>query len=64
MVFVAPRGLITVLLLLQLPPAVRLARVDDALVTQVVIFSALVMMAGTAGAARRTTADSAGHEPA
>ena len=62
--FVAPRGLITVLLLLQLPPAVRLARVDDALVTQVVIFSALVMMAGTAGAARRTTADSAGHEPA
>lgn len=57
LIFVAPRGLITVLLLLQLPPALRLARIDDVLVTQVVILSALVMMAGTAGASKPAEAE-------
>lgn len=57
LIFFAPRGLITVLLLLQLPPALRLVQIDDVLVTQVVVLSAIVMMAGTAGVSRADNSD-------
>ncbi len=45
--FIAPRGLITILLFLSIPAEQSLALVNKSLVVQVVIISALVMMAGS-----------------
>ena len=46
LLFIAPRGLITILLFLSILPANAIALVDNALVIQVIIISALVMMLG------------------
>ncbi len=46
LVFLAPRGLITILLFLSIPESERIAQVDKSLVTQVIVLSALVMMLG------------------
>jgi cell volume regulation protein A len=44
--FVAPRGLITILLFLSIPAASRMAPVNSALMLQVVLVSSLVLMSG------------------
>lgn len=49
LLFLAPRGLITVLLVLSIPAAERLALTTDGLTTQVVALSCLTMMAATLG---------------
>lgn len=52
LLFIAPRGLITVLLLLSIPTELRLGFVSDGLTTQIVILSSLLMMIATIGGAR------------
>ena len=46
LLFIAPRGLITILLFLSIPPAHNLGIVNKSLIIQVIILSALVMMTG------------------
>jgi len=46
LLFVAPRGLITILLFLSIIPAQRLALVNKSLIVQVIILTALIMMFG------------------
>lgn len=46
LLFIAPRGLITILLFLSILPGNAIALVDNALVIQVIILSALIMMVG------------------
>lgn len=46
LLFIAPRGLITILLFLSILPENSISLVDNALVIQVIILSALVMMIG------------------
>lgn len=46
LVFVAPRGLITILLFLSIPVTAQIEQVNKSLITQVIILSALVMMFG------------------
>lgn len=46
LLFVAPRGLITILLFLSIVPAQRLLLVNKSLIVQVIILTALVMMFG------------------
>jgi potassium/hydrogen antiporter len=46
LLFVAPRGLITVLLFLSIPATMAIPQVNKSLVIQVVIFTTLVMMLG------------------
>ncbi len=45
-VFIAPRGLITILLFLSIPQTAQIAQINKSLVTQVIILSALVMTFG------------------
>jgi hypothetical protein len=56
LLFIAPRGLITVLLLLSIPTELRLSFVSDGLTTQLVILSALLMMVATIGGGRAEVA--------
>lgn len=44
--FIAPRGLITVLLFLSIPSNVRLSIVNNSLIIQVIILTSLIMMTG------------------
>lgn len=44
--FIAPRGLITILLFLSIPPMAQIEPVNKSLITQVIVLSALVMMFG------------------
>jgi len=44
--FVAPRGLITILLFLSIPVALRIPGVNEGLLSQVIFLSAIAMMAG------------------
>jgi NhaP-type Na+/H+ or K+/H+ antiporter len=46
LVFIAPRGLITILLFLSIPITQQIKQIDKSLITQVIILSALVMMTG------------------
>lgn len=46
LLFIAPRGLITILLFLSIEPAQRIAAVNNALIIQVILITALVMMLG------------------
>lgn len=46
LLFIAPRGLITILLFLSILPENSISLVDNALVIQVIMISALVMMIG------------------
>jgi NhaP-type Na+/H+ or K+/H+ antiporter len=46
LVFIAPRGLITILLFLSIPLNQQIKQIDKSLITQVIILSALVMMFG------------------
>lgn len=46
LLFVAPRGLITILLFLSIEPAMQMPLVNKSLVIQVIIFTALIMMVG------------------
>lgn len=46
LLFIAPRGLITILLFLSIPDNAQIAQVNKSLVTQIIILSALVMMFG------------------
>jgi hypothetical protein len=46
LVFVAPRGLITILLFLSLPPQLQIPLLSRPMIIQIIIFSALVLMVG------------------
>lgn len=46
MVFIAPRGLITILLFLSIPISQQIEQIDKSLIIQVIILSALIMMIG------------------
>lgn len=46
LLFIAPRGLITILLFLSINPGQRISFVNNSLIIQVIIFTALIMMAG------------------
>jgi len=46
LIFIAPRGLITILLFLSIPLAAQIEQINKSLVTQVIVLSALVMMFG------------------
>lgn len=46
MVFIAPRGLITILLFLSIPISQQIEQIDKSLITQVIILSSLIMMVG------------------
>lgn len=47
LVFIAPRGLITILLFLSIPVQLNVPEVNRSLIVQVIVLSALVMMVGT-----------------
>lgn len=46
LVFIAPRGLITILLYLSIPITQQIEHIDKSLITQVIILTALIMMIG------------------
>lgn len=46
LVFIAPRGLITILLFLSIPISQQIEQIDNSLIIQVIILSALIMMVG------------------
>ena len=46
LVFIAPRGLITILLFLSIPLSQQIEKIDKSLITQIIILSALIMMVG------------------
>ena len=46
LLFVAPRGLITILLFLSIEPIHNIALVNNSLIVQVIILTALIMMSG------------------
>ena len=46
LLFIAPRGLITILLFLSLPASQNISIVNNSLMTQIVVISALIMMIG------------------
>jgi NhaP-type Na+/H+ or K+/H+ antiporter len=46
MVFIAPRGLITILLFLSIPISRQIIPIDKSLITQIIILSSLFMMIG------------------
>jgi len=46
LLFIAPRGLITILLFLSIPLAQQIKQIDKSLITQVIILSAVIMMFG------------------
>lgn len=46
LIFVAPRGLITILLFLSIDPAMMIPTVNKSLILQVIVFTALMMMIG------------------
>lgn len=46
LLFIAPRGLITILLFLSIEPAQKLLLVNKALIIQVIVITALFMMIG------------------
>ena len=46
LVFIAPRGLITILLFLSIPVSMQIVQINKSLVTQVILLSALTMMLG------------------
>ena len=46
LLYIAPRGLITILLFLSIPAASKIQLVNKALVIQVIVLSALIMMIG------------------
>ena len=46
LLFIAPRGLITILLFLSIDPLQRIPLVNNSLIIQVIIFTALIMMVG------------------
>jgi Kef-type K+ transport system membrane component KefB len=52
LVFLAPRGLITILLFLTIPAASKIPIINNALVTQVIILTALVMTVGAIAASK------------
>lgn len=54
LLFIAPRGLITILLFLSIPASHTLPAVNQSLITQVIIITALVMMAGTINTKKQT----------
>lgn len=47
LVFIAPRGLITILLFLSIPAHLNVPEVNRSLIVQVIVLSALIMMVGT-----------------
>ncbi len=46
LIFIAPRGLITILLFLSIPISQQIEQIDKSLIIQVIILSALIMMIG------------------
>lgn len=46
LLFIAPRGLITILLFVSISPAVRIPLIDNSLIIQVIVLTAVIMMIG------------------
>ncbi|WP_317896796.1 sodium:proton antiporter [Aurantibacillus circumpalustris] len=55
LLFVAPRGLITILLYLSIEPEQSIPLVNNSLIIQVIIFTALIMMLGLMSVKKETT---------
>lgn len=55
--FIAPRGLITILLFVSIPPAQALSFVNTSLLIQIIILTALVMMIGLMFSKKNTTSE-------
>ncbi len=53
--FIAPRGLITILLFMSIAPEKRIELINDSVITQVILITALLMMFGTMGAKKKTS---------
>ena len=61
LLFIAPRGLITILLFLSILPEDRIPMVDNSLIIQVIVLTALIMMGGMMGVKKEKPVD---HKPA
>lgn len=66
LLFVAPRGLITILLFLSIVPEDRIPLIDNSLIIQVIVLTALIMMVGMMGVKKekptpQSTADADTH---
>lgn len=49
LIFIAPRGLITILLFLSIPITQQIEQIDESVITQVIILTAIIMMFGLMG---------------
>jgi potassium/hydrogen antiporter len=63
LVFVAPRGLITILLFLSLPPQLQIPLLSRPMIIQIIIFSALVLMVGALLNKKPITVEAAAEYP-
>lgn len=63
LVFIAPRGLITILLFFAIEPAQQLPLVNRSLVVQIIVLTALVMMVGMMLSGRQTTLEKVEEKP-
>ena len=54
LLFVAPRGLINILLFLSIPASLSIPVINSSVLIQVIILTALIMMAGTLSAGKKT----------
>lgn len=63
LVFVAPRGLITILLFLSLTPQIRIPMVNRPMIIQIIVLSALVLMVGALLNKKPVTPDAAAEYP-
>ena len=57
LLFIAPRGLITIMLFLSIPVAKRISFINDSLIIQVIILSALLMMFGLLFGKNKSTSE-------
>lgn len=63
LLFIAPRGLITILLFLSIPPLQKLELVNNALIVQIILICAIIMMLGSLFASGKSPIDSAPQPP-
>lgn len=57
LLFVAPRGLITILLFLSIAPTDKISMINNSLIIQVIILTAFIMMAGLMGVKKEPVVD-------
>lgn len=54
LLFIAPRGLISILLFLSIAPADKIPLINNSLIIQVIILTALIMMGGMMGVKKQS----------